>query len=369
MTTDNIKQFANEHFSLEPPERIEWIDDTSANIVYRDADTARQALTSLSAYTEEEAASSSELHLRSAKSLSTHPESILQVRIATHSDKKKPRAHEASRFYLLHPEYDPRERMQDDSRGGRRGSRRGDSDGEYQRRRYDDREHRRRRDRDEGGGFDVSMYDDAPAAAENGAGRGREQHRDRNDRTKELFPEQRNRDRSASPKAAMDREPTRRFRERTQSPSLEASNVQDTARNSRTSSGRELFPNKLAASKLKKELFNQDMTISNHRRTDAWDAANDTADRFAKSLATPFVDGASDSKKALELFPEKKFANIRGAADQGNAIRGAGISIKGAASVRELFPNKYSENAGKELFSEKLEGRGGRRRKAEDMFA
>jgi hypothetical protein len=47
------------------------------------------------------------------------------------------------------------------------------------------------------------------------------------------------------------------------------------------------------------------------------------------------------------------------------------MSIKGrGASVRELFPDKYNQksNAGKELFDETLEGRGGRRRRAEDMF-
>jgi hypothetical protein len=66
--------------------------------------------------------------------------------------------------------------------------------------------------------------------------------------------------------------------------------------------------------------------------------------------------------------------NIRGAAvgDQGMLIRGAakGISIKGnAKAVKELFPSKYNPNAGKELFSDKLEGRGGQRRRAEDMFS
>jgi hypothetical protein len=50
------------------------------------------------------------------------------------------------------------------------------------------------------------------------------------------------------------------------------------------------------------------------------------------------------------------------AADQGIAIKGT------ATSVRELFPEKFGSNAGKELFAEKLDGRGRRRQKAEDMF-
>jgi hypothetical protein len=97
-------------------------------------------------------------------------------------------------------------------------------------------------------------------------------------------------------------------------------------------------------------------------------------------MSVPFVDGpsendsASQDKKKMEHFHDSGVTNgikIRGTSqDQGISIRGAsnGISIKGAASVRELFPSKYYENEGKELFSDKLEGRGGRRRKAEDMF-
>lgn len=57
------------------------------------------------------------------------------------------------------------------------------------------------------------------------------------------------------------------------------------------------------------------------------------------------------------------------------------LSIKGTAkSVRELFPDKFNSNggnnrnngaggnAGKELFADRLEGRGRRRQKAGDLF-
>jgi hypothetical protein len=54
---------------------------------------------------------------------------------------------------------------------------------------------------------------------------------------------------------------------------------------------------------------------------------------------------------------------------------GQGISIKGTGpTVKELFPEKFRGgsgsvgNSGKELFAEKLEGRGRRRQKAEDLF-
>lgn len=60
-------------------------------------------------------------------------------------------------------------------------------------------------------------------------------------------------------------------------------------------------------------------------------------------------------------FSIRGMANKRGD-DQGIAIKGTG------PTVRELFPDKFGTNAGKELFAEKLEGRGKRRQKAEDMF-
>lgn len=62
-------------------------------------------------------------------------------------------------------------------------------------------------------------------------------------------------------------------------------------------------------------------------------------------------------------------ANRHGASGSGNGGGdGQGITIKGkGATVKELFPDKFG-NATKELFAEKLEGRGRRRQRAEDMF-
>lgn len=57
--------------------------------------------------------------------------------------------------------------------------------------------------------------------------------------------------------------------------------------------------------------------------------------------------------------------NIRGIAAKRTTDQG--ITIKGTGTVRELFPEKFG-NAGKELFAEKLEGRGRRRQRAEDLF-
>lgn len=394
LTTDDIKQFAMEHFKIEEPSRVEWIDDTSANIVYSSADVGLQALAALTQVGVEDASALPSLRLRSAKSLSNHPDSVLQVRSAVKTDKKKPRAHEASRFYLMHPEHDPRERLRLELSDRRRQGRRDDSEGDYTRRRFDDREHRRRRDRGEEEGFSAGMYDDEPTESSD-ADRGR--NRSRRDRQAELFPDRENepgrlRDRSASPgrdlldedRSDSDRwQSRRRFRER--SPQLARRNEGKELFPSRgqdrgDSHTRDLFPNKTAGTYLKKELFPNKPSISNHRRSDAFDAADETAESLAKRITVPLVDGAQDQNISgrnanVELFPESgNGVSIRGAAsqDQGLFIRGAanGLSIKGrGASVRELFPSKYNDNAGKELFSDKLEGRGGRRRRAEDMFS
>jgi hypothetical protein len=136
-----------------------------------------------------------------------------------------------------------------------------------------------------------------------------------------------------------------------------------------------------------KELFPHKSTIS-HRRSDAFDATDTTADLFAARMPVPFVDGSSDvlprkrdlMSRITKPTPEDHRFSVGPSDQNGFIIRGhagqqqpAGISIKGMAlvpepSVKELFPHKAGLNAGKELFSEKLEGRGGRRRRAEDMF-
>lgn len=383
MTTDDIKQFASTHYANEVPSRVEWIDDTSANIVYSSAEVGLQALAALTQVGEDEGDGASTLpplRLRSAKLLSTHPDSVLQVRSAVKTDKKQPRAHEKSRFYLMHPEHDPRERLRQEISDRRRDS--DSSDGDYRRRRFDDRELRRRRDRDHDDRFDVNMYDDQPQAQADdhsnsergGRGRGARGRRG----GKELFPEDerssgRLRNRSASPgRDTLDDadhvDTRRKFRER--SPQGRGRNQGKELFSSDDSGARELFPNKPSSSYLKKELFPS--KPSNHRRSDAFDAADETPDLLGRRISVPVVDGSSDQRKRnVELFPTSTSREISRTEDQGFAMRnsGPGLSIKGrGSSVRELFPTKYGDNAGKELFNEKLEGRGGRRRRAEDLF-
>ncbi|KAL9040879.1 MAG: hypothetical protein Q9214_004311, partial [Letrouitia sp. 1 TL-2023] len=112
LSTTDIEAFAAEHFPTGRAVRIEWIDDTSANIVFSTPEDAQAALAAFiqSAETSENVHARSNLDLANAKPLSSRPEVQLQVRTALSSDAKKPRAHEASRFYMMHPEHDPREK-------------------------------------------------------------------------------------------------------------------------------------------------------------------------------------------------------------------------------------------------------------------
>lgn len=411
--------------------RVEWIDDTSANIVYATAEIATEALLSF-VRPGGELLTSMDLHLLPAKSASTHPDAQLQVRMAVASDRKQPGARERSRFYLFNPQEDPGERRRRDYRNrGRRGVGMSDRDsGDYRRRRYSDDEQRRRRETDHDMGFAASLYDDDSFALErrnglftpHGAPR-RTQDRGRRssvrfsiDASRDLFPERRGgdrerlRDRSASPQRDSSQDmqidtdgdqPRRRFRERSPYPSPPR----------QRNRGKELLPERVEIKDIsadlrgtalsttdKKELFPAKRNTSHHRRSDAFDAADETADLFAVRMSVPFTDGAAASPPSMRNSAQKarKAAGVLASQDDGRlkdpdaeesmesdpaefSIRGAakqqqdqGFSIRGVASStapgRELFPGKIGLNAGKELFAEKLEGRGRRRRKAEDMF-
>lgn len=74
-------------------------------------------------------------------------------------------------------------------------------------------------------------------------------------------------------------------------------------------------------------------------------------------MAAAAAAAAADTGSTFNI---RGTANKRGA-DQGFAIKGT------SASAKELFPEKFG-NAGKELFADKVEGRGRRRQKAEDLF-
>lgn len=393
LTTSDIKAFSIESFPLESPTRIEWIDDTSANIVYNTPSTGLTALEQLSL------ASSTSLQLtslRQAKTLTTHPAAILQVRIALSSDQKRPRAHEASRFYMMHPEYDPREQRRRDTSHV--------SDGDYRRRRYGDAENQKRRRRDREEGFDASMYDDDNTSSSRRGSLASSQE-GRGGRAVDSYRPQRNgatdtRERSASP-SQRNGDRTRR-RNRTPPPSYQRRDPHPFPTENKgkelfpsvskvdgNMTGKDLFSDRMLAADSKKELFPHKANIVSHRRSDAFDAADETADLFASGMAVPFTDSpkrsiAKSLASRITASSESTYGRLQRSdpksttymeEDDGLTIRGAsrqdqGFSIRGGAAgtITELFPSKAASNAGKELFAEKLEGRGARRTRAEDMF-
>ena len=358
--------------------------DTSANLHYPSTEIASSALTHLSASPSTSISPDNPLTARPAKPHPTNAHLALSLRQAVTTDRKRPRAHESSRFYLLNPDHDPRERRRRHKRG---------SDGEYSRPKYGDREHRRRRKDDATNGFSANMYDDDGAANGESSDRARSRRRGSS------------RSRSASPGGSRDRNRRRdRGRRRRTPPPRYSADDSDptqgknvgkelfpTGANRRAKvAAKELFPNKnrTAATALKEELF-----PDKARRKDA---ALETADLFfAKRMTVPFVDGAGGGLGAEAEFPLRSDGmsgrravddwaqedgvsdglSIRGAGkERGLNIRGsAGLNIKGAAEqrqaqklaadlkVRELFPEKAT-NKGKELFPER------KRNKAADLM-
>ena len=393
LTTNDIKAFSIEHFPSGQPVRVEWIDDTSANLVYSSPGDGFKALDQLSLDFSPTVRS---IDLRPAKTLSTHPKSVLYIRAALTSDQKKPRAHEASRFYMMHPEHDPRE--------ARRRNHSQNSNADYRRRRYGDDENRRRRRRDKEDGFDASMYDDdkhQSSSERSPTSSGRRSHRALDSYRPRHNGADGSRDRSASPERLNG--DGRRRRKRTPPPAYQSKDPHPTPTEnggkelfpikSKQSNGigKDLFSNKILASELKKELFPQKTNIISHRRSDAFDAADETADLFAHRMSVPFAD--EDKRSAVKSLAsritapaESTYGRLKGSDseprmeivdrddDIGLNIRGAsqdqGFSIRGSAAgtIKELFPGKGTGNTGKELFAERLEGRGSRRTRAEDMF-
>ncbi len=420
MTTSDIKMFSAEHHPSKTPARVEWIDDTSANLVFEGEETAIEVLRHLTlASGDSESLPLSQL--RAAKPLSTHPGSSLYVRIAAITDQKRPRAYEASRFYMMHPEHDPREQRR---RGGNI---------DYRRKGYSDDEHRRRRRKEKEDGFDASMYSDGEATSRrdsisssaNELGiEGRRNARLHGDSYRPARDERNGanttRDRSASPSGRNRRTPPPIYRSRDPHPfphenkgkelfpSIPRS-ARDADRNAKdlfsskmltadvtkglsskksTSASeaapysRDRFSNRTLAAEVKKELFPHKVSLSKHSRSDAFDAADETADLFANGMPVPFTDGPGSRNSPINRLRSSGFQsqidgrdldnglNIRGVSreqNQGFSIRG-GAAVNATGTIKELFPGKAAGNAGKELFAEKVEGRGGRRNRAEDMF-
>ena len=450
-----LRNYLSTHFDSPQFQKIEWIDDTSANFVYNTASAASEALI---AFTNTDVVDISQLDtlaLRPAKPLQVTRDGgaveayELQIRQATTSDVKKRGAHESSRFYLMNPEKDPREQR---NKERRERIHRNVENGDYRRMHFDDRERKRRREEET---FDESMYDDdAGAGTGTGTGSGRAASASDDDRRKkvrfgrrrdqrDLFETRRDgrlRDRSASPMRgdgdgrfgfgtdadAMDYQRHRNARQRSFSPRPSRDrNINLTANNNAgkelfatkttldPAANIELFPHKHSSSSSgmlnsngghshssSMELFPDKVRKSHHRRSGAIDAS---PDRFApggperpRSLAERITGGSSLADRisgggggslADRITPrggsladritredEDSGISIRG--NSGLSIKGrAGdasdnFAVKGASGVKELFPVKAASggNAGKELFGEKLKGRGGARRTAASYY-
>ncbi|KAK2630283.1 hypothetical protein QTJ16_001103 [Diplocarpon rosae] len=379
LTTQDIRDFASEYFGSHRPVSIDWIDDTSANIVYKTFDIGKAALVAFAAVDITDVSQVPTLQTIPAKVVPRHPETKLVVRLAVAGDRKQAGARERSRFYLFNPGHDPAERRKYSNRGPR--TYRDRDDGGYRSQRYDNNEQEKReREAD----FDSSLYDDDEAAiarrrtirqgsSSGSETRGRETRGGRYSRAagKELFPARedrgagRLRNRSASPNRGQDGDQEM----------VEARIAKRRQRNNDVASANRIkaqaIKARLVEASATKELFPQKLGAS-HRRLTAFDAADETADLFADRMPVPFIDGSEDARPRGGILATRINGKGIGSVSSGFSIRGSalaqssqGFSIKGTARVKELFP----DNSGKELFSEKLEGRGHRRQRAEDLFS
>ncbi|KAG6020200.1 hypothetical protein E4U40_006331 [Claviceps sp. LM458 group G5] len=329
--TDDISAYVKTHFGH--VEKIEWIDDNSANLVFNNDYIAGQAITSLSAV---QIADVSALTLGEsvpAKPFNGKPEVSLQLRLSLRSDKKQAGAALRSRYYLLHPEHDPEERRKNYHET---------------RSRYRDREvdHPRRSNQplcasDGVQIFEASMYDDAPRhdvarrklSTENAVTLNPSRNFG-----KELFTSQiSRRHRSASPRRVDHSDAHTNASHR---PSNHDRNLVKSIKSRApvANNGKELFP--IKATEKGCRLDHLEESIGSARLRD------------------------EDMPKVVRGF------HIRGTADQRESEL-SGFGIKGAASAnaRELFPGKLGTPVAGHTGHELLEStRSQRRQKAQDLF-
>ncbi|KAL1586706.1 hypothetical protein WHR41_04482 [Cladosporium halotolerans] len=421
LTTRKIEDGMREACNTELYRRLQWIDDTSANLIFDTEEAAADALAALSAEDESEP-----VRLRAVKPLEALGGVQLQARMAIEADVKAPGAKDRSRFYLMNPEHDP------DSRPKKRKNVR-DHGPRYKRNRRESADEiMHRRNSQQGTPFNVDFYDDAPApeasarrisvsSADSYSGRRRA------DRGGDLFAgrdngrlrSDRNRYRSASPDRDGDgrygfseEQPYRRTaRQRSATPPrLRRSRENQEARLARSN---ELFPDRGTTSALKsngqapqprkptngntadlfpdrttngsKELFPDK---AQHRRQEARDIGLDEVataigpgragrnsndapkggrDLFSRVSGGPNNNGRLRSNDQDQGFSFKGAGN----AEPGFSILGASTNReRGAKLAKELFPHRApgaaAPNGGKELFDGRIKGRA--RKRAEDFL-
>ncbi|KAL6863199.1 hypothetical protein ACO1O0_003443 [Amphichorda felina] len=335
LNTDDIKTYVRSHYGS--TDRVEWIDDSSANLVFGSESAARDALIALSSIEIVDPSALAPGESLPAKSFDGKPEISLHIRLAVVSDKKQPGAALRSRFYLLNPEYDPEER--------RRRNKYRDRDGDRRR-----SERHRRRDSDENIPFEASMYDDVPRSARErrySDSPDRLRSYSRENRGKELFAgrSSRARDRSASPLRDNDGDQSMGERHAgSDGNRAKARAIKDRiGTEDRNNRPKELFPSKASSGR------------------------GGQLDQLETAIGSAHLR-EEDRPKIVDLPSNSSSAsfNIRGEAQQRG--QNEGFSIKGAAAnAKELFPGKLGGgNAGKELLDGK--GKRGPRQKAEDLF-
>lgn len=152
-----VKRIVAEHDALSSFSHIEWVNDSEANFIYNDEESAVRALYALTLPGASKPEDIPIMDERPAKPFSEAQGVDMRVRIATSTDVKKKGAADESRYYLLNPDKDPRERQRKRELAIKR---RRDWDAEagtYTRNRFDDRENKRRRGEER---WEASMYDD-----------------------------------------------------------------------------------------------------------------------------------------------------------------------------------------------------------------
>lgn len=327
--TDDIKAWVRAHYGL--VDRVEWIDDSSANLIFSSESSAREAIVALSSTLGPDSPPLKPDETIPAKPFEGKPEISLHIRVALESDKKVAGAALRSRYYLLHPEHDPEERR-------RRGR--------YRERDYGSRNGhgRRRRDSDERDApFEASMYDDAPQTSRSRRGDSRDRSISRprlENRGKELFAgHRRGRNRSASPRRERDDDGDQSMADERASSAHnrhQARSIKD--RISSSNHSKELFPTKSTGSGRGGQL-----------------------DKLESAIGSAHL---KDEDRPTYAADPGGFS-IKGSAKQRSDA--PGFSIRGAAqNARELFPDKLGTgnvNEGKELLTKKPA-----RRRAEDLF-
>lgn len=333
LTTRKIEEAVREVFDTELYRRLQWIDDTSANLIYDTEAAAADALAALSAEEENEP-----LRLRAVKPLETLGGTQLQARMAIEADVKAPGAKDRSRFYLMNPDYDPESRPRKRKNVREHGPR-------YKRSRReseDDAYHRR--NSQQGTPFNVDFYDDAPAAAAASTAR-RVSHssasslgvRRQNRTGEDLFAKRdsgrlRNndsRDRSASPDRDGDgrygfseEQPYRRTaRQRSATPPRLRRNREN--QDARLERSKELFPSRGTTSTLK----------SNGHAPEARRPANSNS-------ADLFLDRTTKGDR--ELFPDKAVHRRHDARDIGVDEVATAIGQYNLDGTCETFTCTYS---------------------------